>query len=276
MKILVIGSINYDFVTTTKITPKLGETQLGLEFNTFHGGKGANQAVAASRFGGDVTMLGCVGNDSIGTELLKHLKEEGINTEKISVVESSSGVANIIVENGDNRIIVIPGANGHVNEKLLTYNKEFIKGFDIVLLQNEVDHTVLDYICLNKQDDFILVYNPAPFKEMTQFQIDCIDYITPNETEYAELLKCGLEIELEKLIITCGEKGVMYKNTMYPAPKVKAIDTTGAGDTFNGVLVAMLSKGYSIESAIETSVKAASVSVTKHGAQSGMPREEEV
>jgi len=272
MKILVIGSINYDFVTTTNLFPKSGETQSGVSFKNFHGGKGANQAVAAARFNDNVSMLGCVGNDKIGEELLQNLKKEKINTSLVSKVDSSSGIANIIVEKGDNRIITIAGANSFVNEKLLTKYFKEINQFDFILLQNEVDETTLKYITDIKSDQFKIIYNPAPYQPISQSILDKIDFLTPNEIEYESLVNSDLIINEKKMIITCGAKGVIFDGHLYEAPKVNVVDTTGAGDTFNGVFVAMLADGQPPNIAIKTAVQAASISVTKHGAQSGMPK----
>lgn len=287
-KVTVIGSINMDLVTSTTQIPKVGETVLGNSFHSIPGGKGANQAVAAARLGADVTMIGAVGNDSFGITLVEHLTNEGINTENIvKVKDTSTGIASIIVSEADNSIIVVPGANNHVTPEVIEKHEDKIINSDIILLQLEIPvESVIRVVELAKKHGVRTILNPAPIQKLPKELLEMVDYLTPNEHEQALLFDSlgGTEEELakykEKCIVTKGSKGVMtYKNgekIEIPSIQVEAVDTTGAGDSFNGALAVALCDGFDIEEACRFANVVGAISVTKLGAQTGMPTKKEV
>ena len=287
-KITVIGSINMDLVTSTTQIPKVGETVLGHSFHTIPGGKGANQAVAAARLGADVTMIGAVGDDSFGNTLVNHLTNQGIKTENImKVKDTSTGIASIIVSEGDNSIIVVSGANSHITPEVIEKNEDKILDSYILLVQLEIPlESVIKAVELAKKHGVLTILNPAPIQMLPNELINMVDYLTPNEHEQTLLFAStdGTEQELEKLkgkcIVTKGSKGVMvYKNGKHieiPSIRVEAVDTTGAGDSFNGALAVALCEGAEIDDACRFANVVGAISVTKLGAQSGMPTKKEV
>lgn len=275
-----------DLVTRTSTIPKVGETVLGESFHTIPGGKGANQAVAAARLGADVTLIGCVGNDGFGSMLKEHLQEQGINTEYIKTVEGiSTGIAAITLSQGDNSIIVVSGANNEVTPALITEYEQVIAKSDLILLQLEIQvKAVIEAVRLAKKHKVPVILNPAPIQKLPKDLLLQVDYLTPNEHEQTVLLSSIDEDELydmkEKCIVTKGANGVTIyqhqKETTIPSYKVNVIDTTGAGDTFNGALAVSLSKGKTLQEACYFANAAAALSVTKLGAQTGIPTLEEV
>ncbi|KAB8129896.1 ribokinase [Gracilibacillus oryzae] len=278
-KITVIGSINMDLVTSTEIFPEKGETVRGTTFETQPGGKGANQAVAAARLGADVQMIGCVGDDAFGEELLTVLQKEKINVDSVSTIpETSSGLANIILTEKDNRIIFISGANEHVTPAFVSTHKEQILDSEIVVIQFEIPKETIEYcLAMCSENNIPVIVNPAPAMQLSDEAWEKATYITPNESERAQLF--GDEYE-EKMMITKGEAGVEFIEagikTNIPGHQVEVLDTTGAGDTFNGALAAQLAQGSSLREALTFANAAAALSVQKLGAQSGMPTAEEV
>lgn len=277
--ITVIGSLNMDLTTIVDQYPKLGETLIGKKFQTNFGGKGANQAIAAARLGGQVQMIGCVGEDTFGEEYKSHLKKEGIVTDNIKTVSShTTGTASITIAENDNSIIVVPGANFELKPEHIHSCKNVIRDSDLVLLQLEIRmDTVETALQLASEYGVKTIVNPAPFQPIPNHWWDMITYLTPNEHEAEALMKSEnfKEEYKEKLIITLGEKGCIYfengKEVQIPASQVEVIDTTGAGDTFNGALAYFINKGLSLKDACFYAVQAASLSVTKFGAQGGMP-----
>lgn len=281
--VTVVGSINMDLTVTTKKIPDKGETILGESFSTLPGGKGANQAVAAARLGAKVNMIGAVGDDAFGKSLLDNLKDEGINTQGISREKSaSSGIATILVSDNDNRIIVAPGANYHVTSSLVALQKELILQSDVVLLQLEIPIETVEFTTrLCEEKNIPVIINPAPYQDLPMSVIEMASYLTPNELEAEEMLRINkLDSIKEKLIITKGSNGVgLYPNgqeVVIPSFAVEVEDTTGAGDTFNGAFAVKIGRGASIEEAIRYANAAAALSVTKFGAQGGMPTIEQV
>jgi ribokinase len=287
-KITVIGSINMDLVTSTNQIPKVGETVLGNSFHTIPGGKGANQAVAAARLGGDVTMIGAVGNDSFGKTLVDQLTNQGINTKNIMVVNDvSTGIASILLSEADNSIIVVPGANNHITPEVIENHEDKIRTSNILLVQLEIPlESVIRAVELAKKHGIQTIVNPAPIQKLPKELLEMVDYLTPNEHEQAMLFASidGTDQELaklkEKCIVTKGSEGVMiYKNgekIEIPSFQVEAVDTTGAGDSFNGALAVAICEGLEIEEACRFANVVGAISVTKLGAQTGMPTKKEV
>lgn len=289
-KVVVVGSINVDLVFTSDIRPNAGETVLGKDFNTIPGGKGANQAVAASRLGSEVYMIGCVGDDGNGQFSIDNFKKNGVDVSAIAIDKiSPTGVANIIVAENDNSIIVVSGANYKVTKEMIDANKDLITSADIVLVQLEIPMDVTEYtVNMCYENNVKVILNPAPAVKLSENIIDKASYITPNEHECRIIFGLDendsidemLKKYPEKLLITVGSKGVKYHNgndiVTVPANKVEVVDTTGAGDTCNGALAAALVSGYNLYDAIAFANKAAGISVTKLGAQGGMPRLEDL
>ena len=291
-KIYVIGSSNTDMVVKSNFLPKPGETVIGDTFLMNPGGKGANQAVSACKLGADVTFITKVGNDMFGKKAVNNFKKTGIKTDFIRIDKNnSSGVAIIMVDkSGENSISVAPGANNSLTIKDVNFIEEKLKADDYVLIQLEIPKTVVEYlieICNKLKVKLIL--NPAPFQKISDYHLSQVNTITPNEieTEYLsgikvkdkETAKKASEILINKgiknIIITMGEKGAFYKSSSFegliPTKKVSVIDSTAAGDTFNGALVAGLSMKMDMLTSIDFANNAATYSVTKLGAQSSAP-----
>lgn len=285
--ICVIGSSSIDLVVTSSRRPGAGETVLGQSFKTVPGGKGANQAVAAARLGAEVVMIGRVGDDSFGTDILENFKANHVNTSYVKpVTHCESGTAHIILAEGDNSIVVVEAANREVTPAYVDDVAEAIRHADIVLIQQEIpEETVIHVSQLCAEYQTPLLLNPAPAREVPQEVIDNASYITPNEHE-AEILFKGMKPAEalrqypNKLFITEGSKGVRYfdgnEEVLVPTYKVEAVDTTGAGDTFNAAFAVALAEGKSIQDSVRFANRAASLSVTKFGAQGGMPTRNEV
>lgn len=283
--ITVIGSINMDIVVETDIFPKQGETVHGKLFTTIPGGKGANQAVACSRLGSQVHMIGAVGNDSFGKELYEKLQKENINVSSVITTKQATGIANILLHNNDNRIIVVPGANFDVNQQLIDENLEQIKKSKLVMLQLEIPVETIEYVLgICKKYSIPVLLNPAPAASFKKEWMDNITYLTPNETECELIFGTDWETVIanypNKVIVTLGSDGAAYFDgqniVRVPGFKTEAIDTTGAGDTFNGAFAHGITNGLSMSEAVHFANIAASLSVEKFGAQGGMPSKDEV
>ncbi len=281
-KVTVIGSINMDMVTTTSKVPNQGETILGDAFQTAFGGKGANQAVAAARLGADVAMIGRVGDDSFGQLLLNGLEQEGICIDSVEpVTGESSGVATILLSEGDNRIIVTPGANRCVDSAYIESFRELIVQSDVVVIQLEIPLQAVDYaVTICSEEGVPVILNPAPAQTLSVETYRRATYLTPNESEYNELFTTFYEELEEKLIVTQGANGVQWsedgERKRIAGHTASVVDTTGAGDTFNGALAVALARKESLEEAITFANAAAALSVQAFGAQTGMPKEEQV
>ncbi|RXZ01440.1 ribokinase [Fictibacillus sp. S7] len=281
-KITVVGSINMDLVTLSEKVPKMGETLLGQEFRTIPGGKGANQAVAAAKLGADVRMVGCVGDDVFGTELLEHLKKQGVDVSHVDKVSGSTGTATILVSEGDNSIIVVPAANHSVTPLLVEKKRDAIAGSDFLLVQLEIPlESVQKAVSIAKENGVKVILNPAPIQELSEELLQQTDYITPNEHELERLLQDRDQASIQdKIIVTKGSEGLtFYQNNEevnIPSYSVEVKDTTGAGDSFNGGLAVGLSQGLSLQEACRYGNAVAALSTTKLGAQTGMPTKEEV
>lgn len=284
-KVVVLGSINTDMVFISDKRPIAGETVLGESFSLIPGGKGANQAVAASRLKASCTMIGAVGKDSNGQFCVDNLKKENVDTIGIETLDNvPTGVANIVVAEGDNSIIVIPGANYEVTTKIVDKYKSVILSADIVLLQLEIPIETVEYVAkICKENNIKVLLNPAPAVKLTKSLIENATYITPNEHELKIILGNLKDKEVEsiikeypnKMIVTMGSKGVKYFDgdeiKSISSHKVSVVDTTGAGDTFCGAFATAIVDGKNLEESIKFANKAASISVTKLGAQNGMP-----
>ena len=280
--ITVIGSIAMDLVITTDQIPSAGETLFGESFSIVPGGKGANQGVAIARLAPNQTnLIGCVGQDSFARDALENFQKNQLNFEFVKEVPGSTGVASIILYEKDNRILVIPGANNQVNSADWKGEWELLKKSDMVVLQNEIPHkTNLEIAKFCHLNQVKVLYNPAPTRPTDQEMIPYVDFFTPNEHE-CEVLFPGLPLEdvlaryPNKLVVTLGSKGVTFHDgdqvVSVPAVKVDPIDTTGAGDTFNGAFAFAISRGLNITQSCRFAVIVASLSVLKFGAQGGMP-----
>ncbi len=290
-KITVIGSSNTDMICRVPSIPKPGETLMGTDFFTVQGGKGANQAVAAARAGGDVTFIACVGNDAFGQQAIEAYQKDGINTSCIQIVnEVATGVALInVADSGENSISVAPGANAHLLPETIEKYRDIILGSDIVLMQLEIPIETVYYVArIAHAAKIPVVLNPAPAQKIDKEVMKLLTLVTPNEHEASLLSGCWPEArdetesaaEIQKqgvksVIITTGNKGAYCLDGnnigVFEGLKVKAIDTTAAGDTFNGYLVVEIANGKSLPQAIEVANKAAAISVTRMGAQSSIP-----
>lgn len=282
-KIILVGSINTDLVITSPYIPKAGETLSGSGFFVAHGGKGANQAIAASRLGGKVYMCGCVGNDEFGTQAIKSLQDNGVDCSFIRKTDGvPTGTAVIIVTDGNNRIILDHGANAELKEDDIDKALEVAEEGDVYLTQLENPVNVIGYgLKRAKEKGLCVVLNPAPAnKEIIPF-IQYADIITPNETE-SEILG-GKEKLLEtakRVIITLGGKGYEIadkrRSKTYGCMKVDVVDTTAAGDTLCGGLSVKLAEGETIEEAAAFGSLAASIACTKKGAEPSIPTVEDI
>ena len=291
--IFVIGSINTDMVAMTEVLPSPGETVMSREFMMTAGGKGANQAVAAARMGGDVTMIGRLGNDVFAEQSIKRLKSENINCEFITKdTEKSSGLALISVDqNGENHIVVAPGANETLTKERLGSVLSQIPDNAIVMMQLEIPlESVVSVIEFCKKSNKKIILDPAPAKNLTPEFTKSLYMITPNETEATAMTGVKIKdlrdvkkaaIKLlgsgsQYVLITMGANGVYLASQndefeYIPSPKVTTIDSTAAGDCFNGTLAVSLSQGLSVFEAAKKACRAASISVTRKGAQDSMP-----
>lgn len=290
-KITVIGSLNMDLVVNTPKVPSIGETLLGSGFMTVPGGKGANQAVAAARLGGQVSMIGCVGNDIFGKDLIKNLQDNRVDVKSVKIVdESSTGVAMIVVENGDNFIIVDPGANFRITPQMIDSIEMLIKSSYIIMLQLEIPYDIVDYaVNMAYQNNVKVLLNPAPARRLSDELLSKVDIFTPNELECemitgipiksVEDAKTAVEYLRNKgignVIITMGKNGVVYNSgdsiIHKPVPKVKVMDTTAAGDSFSGAVAVALTESESIDEAVDFGNKVGTLTVMKKGAQISLP-----
>jgi len=291
-KILVVGSANTDMVIRVDEFPSPGQTLLGHSFLLNPGGKGANQAVAAARLGGQVAMIARLGNDLFGNQTIENFRKEGINVDGV-VLDNKlpSGVAQIVVDKaGENTIVVAGGANLALNTMQINKNYGLLQESEVILLQLEIPLDTVLYVAkmgtsLGKK----VILNPAPASKLPNELYSNIYAITPNETETKFLTQIKITGEksaqhaanffhdkgVKVVVITLGAAGAFLSTANYagtlPTLEVEAVDTTAAGDTFNGALAAALSKGMDWQEAVSFANKAAALSVTKHGAQASVP-----
>ena len=296
-KILIIGSSNTDLVVKTSHIPEPGETILGDNFMIAAGGKGANQAVAASRLGGDVAFIACVGNDMFGRQTLENYKKENMDISHIRTDNAApSGVALIsVAADGENCIVVAPGANTALSTADIDAADALFREADYILMQLEIPMPVIEHAAaLGKKYGKKVIINPAPAAPLSDKLLKGLYLITPNKTECRQLT--GIEVAgdadldkaaailmakgVENVVITLGSKGSYVRtpsgSSVVPTMKVKAADTTGAGDTYNGALLVALSEGQPLEKAVGFASKAAAISVTRMGAQPSIPFRKEM
>lgn len=296
-KIVVIGSSNTDLVVNTDRAPEGGETVLGNGFVVNHGGKGANQAVAVSRIGGTVSFISKVGNDTFGSQMRRHYEDEGMDVSYVLVdALAPSGVALIIVDGkAENRIVVAPGANSNLAEEDINKAGLAVEKSEFVLLQLEIPMTTVEYAVrmaasLGKK----VIVNPAPACPLSEELLRDVYLITPNETEAGILTGITIvdndsafkaaealfRLGVQNVVITLGEKGALVYNAevsmFVPAYQVKAVDTTAAGDVFNGALAVALSEGRTLPDAARFACAASAISVTRMGAQNSVPSRDEL
>jgi len=304
--VLIIGSSNMDLNVYSKKLPSPGQTVTGGIFKQFLGGKGANQAVASVRSGAKTVFIGKIGTDAYGDQMFSSLTAEGIDTNNIiRDPHEASGVAFILIdENGENMISVAPGANFKLSPEEIRVYSEIIKNARVLVVQMEIPiETITEIFTIASEGKVIKILNPAPLKPISINTLKNIDIIIPNEGELyglhsllgykaldgiegeEKILKAAKDITLygvNTIIITLGRKGcVVYTSETkqllkVPAFKVNAMDTVGAGDCFNGVLASKLSEGKSIETAVKYATAAASIAVTRRGAQASMPYKQEI
>ena len=296
-RVVVLGSVNTDLVLRCAQMPLPGQTVHGRDFQTLPGGKGANQAVAAARLGASVSFIGCVGDDEFGRNARRLLAAEGIATEHLhSMSGASTGVAMILVDDaGQNCIVLDAGANAALSVAHVDAARAMIEGAGLLICQLECPLPVIRHgIALAHAAGVPVLLNPAPMQAVPPELLAQVDVLVPNETEAAALIDfppgaafdaVAAAAQLRALgpstvIITLGASGVQLAsdgiNLHFEAPVVRAVDTTGAGDTFIGAYAAAWCDGASLTAAIEYAQQAAAISVTRAGAQAAMPRSSEL
>lgn len=301
-KLVVLGSVNADHVLQVPSFPRPGETLLGHGYTVIPGGKGANQAVAAARLGADTAFIACVGDDSFGHNIVAAFKEDGINVDGVMIEQNMpTGIAMIqVAATGENSICISAEANGCLTPARLAEHEGLIEGADTLLMQLETPvDTILSAARVAQKAKTRVVLNPAPAQPLTDELLSLVDLITPNETE-AELLT-GINVSdmasaqeaanalhakgIAQVMITLGSQGVWVSESKVETTnkgyqvkgfRVDAVDTTAAGDTFNGGLLAGLQAGLAFEDAIRFAHGAAAISVTRVGAQTSIPTKVEV
>ena len=305
-KILVVGSFMMDLVASAKRAPNLGETVIGSAFRTAPGGKGANQAVQAARLGAVTDMVGCVGNDSFGTEMIQALQSSGVNTSRVKASQNlPTGVGHIEIQDSpegvQNRIIVVPGANYDLKPSDLDWLKDEMKSYDMVIMQLELEMETIEYVARLAHDAGVpVMLNPAPAAALSDELLSCVTYLTPNETEAAMLTGAKIDAEgrlaednlkdaasilmnkgVENVIITLGDQGAALctKEGIQIIPCVRMTDVkdpTAAGDSFVGGFCAGISAGLSMHEALQLAVHTAAITVCGHGAIPSLPTLDQV
>jgi ribokinase len=292
-RVVIVGSLNMDLVAHAPRLPRAGETLAGDSFLTVPGGKGANQAVAAARLGSAVAMIGCVGDDAYGQQLRSALLVEGIDCQAVTAVAGeSTGVALIVVDDSSqNAIVIVAGGNGHVTSGVVDSFDALLNQADVIICQLEVPMAAVGHVLQRGHElGKTVILNPAPVSGPLPVEwYAWIDYLIPNESEAVALT--GLAVDsvasadaaatallasgVSKVIVTLGAQGALFASRAcsqhFPAPHVKPVDTTAAGDTFVGGFAAALAKGKSESDAIRFAQVAAALSVTRFGAQTSIP-----
>lgn len=295
--IVVVGSINLDLVVGAERIPRIGETVAGKTFNTFFGGKGANQAVAAAKLGYPVAMVGCVGSDSLGEQLRRGLVDGGVDITGVNVVDGPSGVALITTSaHGDNSIVVVPAANEFVEPALLHEMTPLLERAGMLLTQLEIPLDTVEYLAqFAERNNIPIMLDPAPARDLPLSLLRRLSWITPNETEIQEILKRDIVSDADydaaaESLLSCGTKNVLLKigsrgalvaqqdgsKEIVPAYSVNAVDTTAAGDAFNAGFAVGLMMGMEVVESARFASAVAAISVTRPGAQPSMPDLREV
>ena len=296
--ILVVGSLNLDMVASVPRNPNPGETITGTDFQRFIGGKGANQAVAAALLGAPVKMVGRHGTDGFAESLLRTLREKGVDTSAITPAEGPSGVAVILVTpEGQNSIVVIPGANGRLSPDDLAANRSLLADAGLILAQLETPMDALEATAAQAAEAGVpLILDPAPVQHLSSALLSRVAWLTPNETEAAYLLDARvpesnadlrafaeslLRLGPENVLLKLGARGAYLATAdglreHVPAREVQAVDSTAAGDALNGAFAAALLEGAMPVEAARFGVAAASLSVTRPGAIPSLPTREEL
>ena len=296
-QVTVVGSFMYDLVATVPRRPKTGETLVGNTFGMFLGGKGANQAIAASRAGSKVTMVGRLGNDFFGKQFLEKFSREGINTDFVTQDdENGTGVAMPLIDaSGDNSIVIIPQANMALTVENINQAQSTIADADVLVMQCEVPMDANQRAAeIAKQNDTLVILNPAPAQLIPDQILKLVDIIIPNEIETETLTGLPTKTEnevivagrnllskgVETVILTLGDRGSLLLNEdgekLIPAFDVSVVDTTAAGDSFCGVLAASLANGISINLSVEIANAAGALAVTKLGAEPSLPQRDAI
>ncbi len=294
VKAVVLGSMNFDCVGYSQHFPQRGETLEGESFKTFSGGKGANQAVQLALLGADVSLIGSLGSDPFGAILLNNLKTNGIRSDHVSTSDGvPSGTTMITVDGkGDNTILYFPGANRCIRKQDIDDAEETIQHADVFLTQNELDIEIVEYgLRMARKHGVVTILNPAPAVHLPDDVYHFVDYLTPNEIEaeaYAGIYQADMELDtwlartstwflnkgVNNVLITLGEKGAYFNNGetqfLFPAFSVDAVDTTAAGDAFNGGLAYILANKGRIDEAITIGCACGALAAQRKGAQSSM------
>jgi ribokinase len=292
VKILVVGSINMDLAVRVPYTPKPGQTIIGGDFEIYSGGKGANQAVAAARMGAEVTMVGRVGKDNFGDTIIQSLLEYDVKTSHIiKDSKAPTGIAMVAVTpDGENMIVTAPGANAKVSVEDVNHTRSLMRETDLLLIQLELPmETVSASVDLAKAYDIPVVLNPAPGRPLPKALLNYVEYLTPNKRELSLITgESDLEDGIKKLrgwgvrnlVITLGHNGVRVisggLDRHIPAYEITAVDTTAAGDAFNGAFAVALAEGHKLMEAIRFGMAAGALTSTKKGAQSSIPMRDAV
>lgn len=296
-KALVIGSLNMDMTVKVEELPKLGETIFGNDFYESCGGKGANQAVAVSKLGMKTEMIGMVGKDSQGEKLIQNLNKYGIISDNVIKSDELTGRAIITVDKkGDNNIIVIPGSNFKITKEHIQDKQDVIASSDVVILQNEIPSETVEFSLLKaKELGKITIFNPAPARKLSGEVFKNTDYLILNETEMEEIFEIEFNDEeytekisikkkeygIKNIILTLGDKGsILFSEDnnikKYDVYKVKAVDTTAAGDSFIGAFTMKICEIGNPDEAIKYATAVSAIVVTRQGAQDSIPTREEI
>lgn len=291
--IAVVGSAMMDLTCYADVLPAAGETSFGNSFTTGFGGKGANQAVMANRSGAHVYMVGKVGDDLFGHSIIENFNTQGVDTTFLTISEVATGVAHIWVDGtGENRIIIVPGANHEIDPSTVVEAIVKIEGLQILIGQCEIEQEItLEAFKAAKSRGARTILNPAPFQPLSSELLSLTDWLIPNEIEFSQIHENHLlptDDQLiaslrpgQELVVTLGAEGAAIADrsgrvTRIPAPKMSTVDSTGAGDCFIGAFASGLLLGLHREKAVQFGCESASISVTRKGAQSSYPSRGEI